>query len=44
MNSGFLSAGIEVHDLEYDVKAFNIKLRRIRVVSLDDFYPEDFLR
>jgi putative heme uptake system protein len=44
MNSGFAATGVEVHDLEYDVKAFNIKLPRVRVISLDDFDPEEFLR
>jgi uncharacterized protein len=44
MNAGFVTAGLEVHDLEYDVKAFNITLPRVRVISLDEFDPEEFLR
>jgi putative heme uptake system protein len=44
MNAGFATAGVEVHDLEYDVKAFNITLPRVRVISLDEFDPEEFLR
>jgi uncharacterized protein len=44
MNAGFVTAGVEVHDLEYDVKAFNITLPRVRVISLDEFDPEEFLR
>jgi uncharacterized protein len=44
MNAGFATAGVEVHDLEYDVKAFNITLPRVRVIALDEFDPEEFLR
>ena len=44
MNAGFAAVGVDVHDLEYDVKAFNITLPRVRVISLDEFDPEDFLR
>jgi uncharacterized protein len=44
MNAGFAAAGIEVHDLEYDVEAFNITLPRVRVIALDEFAPEEFLR
>jgi uncharacterized protein len=44
MNAGFAAAGIEVHDLEYDVEAFNITLPRVRVIALDEFDPEEFLR
>jgi uncharacterized protein len=44
MNGGFGDAGLEVHDLEYDVKAFNIRLPRVRVIPLDEFDPEEFLR
>jgi uncharacterized protein len=44
VNSGFVAAGVEVHDLEYDVKAFNITLPRVRVIALDEFDPEEFLR
>jgi putative heme uptake system protein len=44
MNGGFAAAGLDIHDLEYDVKAFNITLPRVRVLSLDEFDPEEFLR
>jgi len=44
MNAGFVTAGVEVHDLEYDVQAFNITLPRTRVIPLEDFDPEEFLR
>jgi uncharacterized protein len=44
MNSGFTAVGVEVHDLEYDVKAFNMTLPRVRVIALDEFDPEEFLR
>ena len=35
---------IEIHDLEDDVKAFNVPLPRVRIIDLDDFDPERFLR
>ena len=44
MNAGFLTAGVDVHDLEYDVHAFNVTLPRVRVIALDEFDPEEFLR
>jgi uncharacterized protein len=44
VNSGFTAVGVEVHDLEYDVNAFNITLPRVRVIALDEFDPEEFLR
>ncbi len=44
MNAGFAAAGVEIHDLEYDVKAFNMTLPRVRVIALDEFDPEEFLR
>ena len=37
-------AGVSLHDLEHDVKAFNAILPRVRIISLDDFDPERFLR
>jgi uncharacterized protein len=40
----FDSLGIEVHDLEDEVEAFNVPLPRVRVIPLDDFDPERFLR
>jgi uncharacterized protein len=38
--------GLDVHlyDLETDVRAFNQTLPRIRVIPLDEFDPEAFLR
>ena len=40
----FVNAGIEVHDLEDDVRAFNVPLPRVRLIPLDQFDPERFLR
>ena len=43
--SGQLTAlDIPVFDLEDDVAAFNAVLPRTRIISLDDFDPEQFLR
>lgn len=45
-NAGFVplfERGLEFHDLEYDVKAFNDRLPRIRVIPIDEFDPNDFL-
>jgi uncharacterized protein len=45
-NSGFVplfDRGLEFHDLEYDVKAFNDRLPRIRIIPIDEFDPNDFL-
>ncbi len=39
-----LVEGIEHVDLEYDINAFNGQLPRVRVISLADFDPEEFLR
>ena len=36
--------GIEVHDLEDEVAAFNVPLPRVRIIPLDQFDPETFLR
>ena len=36
--------GIEIHDLEDDVHAFNVPLPRVRIIDLEDFDPERFLR
>jgi len=44
VNAGFSALDIEVHDLEYDVKAFNVTLPRVRIIDLDRFDPEEFLR
>jgi uncharacterized protein len=40
----FDALGIEVHDLEDEVGAFNVPLPRVRIIPLDDFDPERFLR
>jgi uncharacterized protein len=45
-NSGFVplfDRGLEFHDLEYDVKAFNDRLPRVRIIPIDEFDPNDFL-
>ena len=36
--------GIELHDLEDEVGAFNVPLPRVRIIPLDQFDPESFLR
>ena len=36
--------GLELFDLEYDVRAFNTELPRTRIIPLDDFDPTYFLR
>ncbi len=33
----------QFHDLEYDVKAFNDRLPRIRIIPIDEFDPNEFL-
>ena len=43
-NAQFTALGIRIHDLEYDVGAFNVTLPRVRIIPLDDFDPEQFLR
>ncbi|WP_110181892.1 NYN domain-containing protein [Nocardioides solisilvae] len=43
-SSRFDALGLELHDLEDDVAAFNVPLPRVRIISLDDFDPEQFLR
>ena len=40
----FTAADIEIHDLEYDVGAFNVALPRVRIIPLEEFDPEQFLR
>jgi putative heme uptake system protein len=45
-NAGYVPLfhrGLEFHDLEYDVRAFNDTLPRIRVIPIDEFDPRDFL-
>lgn len=36
--------GLQIFDLEDDADAFNIALPRTRIIDLDDFNPEPFLR
>ena len=43
-NTQFTAMGLQIHDLEDDVHAFNAPLPRVRVIALDDFDPELFLR
>jgi uncharacterized protein len=40
----FTDLGIKIHDLETAVGAFNTTLPRVRIIPLDDFDPESFLR
>ncbi|MBM6404334.1 NYN domain-containing protein [Phycicoccus sp. CSK15P-2] len=45
-NSAFLRSverGLEAFDLEYDVRAFNERLPRVRVIPIDEFDPAEFL-
>jgi uncharacterized protein len=35
--------GVRTFDIEYDAKALNQRLPRIRVIPLAEFNPEDFL-
>lgn len=45
-NRGFLtlaSRGLEFFDLEQDVKAFNVRLPRVRIIPIDEFDPLEFL-
>jgi uncharacterized protein len=45
-NAGFVplfERGLEFYDLEYDVRAFNDRLPRVRVIPIDEFDPRDFL-
>lgn len=46
VNAGFtdlVSRGMQVYDLEYDVRAFNVTLPRIRIIPLDEFDPLRYL-
>lgn len=43
-SSSFASLGVALHDLEDDVKAFNVPLPRVRIIPVDEFDPEFFLR
>jgi uncharacterized protein len=44
VNTQFSGLGIPIHDLEHDVKAFNVSLPRVRIIEVDEFDPEWFLR
>jgi uncharacterized protein len=44
VNAGFRELpGLQVFDLEHDVKAFNVTLPRVRIIPIDEFDPADFL-
>ena len=45
-NSAFVpltEQGLEIFDLEYDVRAFNERLPRVRIIPIDEFDPTQFL-
>lgn len=45
-NAGFVELeeqGMETFDLEYDVKAFNARLPRMRIIPISEFNPLEFL-
>ncbi|WP_018157520.1 NYN domain-containing protein [Demetria terragena] len=45
-NAGFAEleeSGLQFHDLEYDVGAFNARLPRLRIIPIEEFDPLDFL-
>lgn len=45
-NGGFGSLrdeGLEIFDLEHDVRAFNVTLPRVRIIPIDEFDPAAFL-
>ena len=41
--SSLQSRGLQIHDLELDVQAFNVQLPRLRIISLDEFDPTRYL-
>ncbi|KQY58185.1 nuclease [Aeromicrobium sp. Root495] len=41
--AGLADRGLELYDLEYDVRAFNTELPRLRVIAIDEFDPLQFL-
>jgi uncharacterized protein len=43
MSGTYAELGIHTYDLEFDAKAFNQRLPRIRVIPLAEFDPEEFL-
>ena len=45
-NLGFIELadqGLATFDLEYDVRAFNEQLPRVRIIPIDEFDPTQFL-
>jgi uncharacterized protein len=45
-NNGFVGLadkGLELFDLEYDVRAFNTRLPRLRIIPIEEFDPVDFI-
>ncbi|MCL3862759.1 NYN domain-containing protein [Actinotalea sp. K2] len=38
-----VEGGLELFDLESDVQAFNVRLPRLRIISLDEFDPTNYL-
>jgi uncharacterized protein len=43
MSGIYTELGVPTYDLEFDAKAFNQRLPRIRVIPIAEFDPEDFL-
>ena len=46
LNSGFVeleSAGLGIYDLEEDVRSFNARLPRVRIIPIDSYDPLHFL-
>ena len=43
-SSQYANLGITIHDLEDDVRAFNVPLPRVKVIPLESFDPAYFLR
>jgi uncharacterized protein len=41
--TGLQPRGLEIHDLELDVQAFNVQLPRLRIIPLDEFDPLRYL-
>jgi uncharacterized protein len=44
MSAAYTTLGVRMIDLETEVRAFNQTLPRVRVIPLDEFDPEAFLR
>ena len=43
MSGIYAELGVPVYDLEFDIRAFNHRLPRIRVIPIGEFDPSDFL-